>query len=217
MRSRRQGTPGRQILVTPGDITPASGEFPFQPGTLTDPALLSWGERTVDKQDLGSILSSWRLNVNGMVKSPRTYTFADVVALGLSTQLVDFHCVEGWSVHDVPWNGVHLSQIFAVVEPEPQATHLTFHTVGEKYNESLPIPVALEPRTTLAVGIDGFTLPLKHGFPLRIVIPRLLAYKSAKFVHHIEFTDHPVEGFWVKAGYDYDAEVQPSRLRPGKY
>ncbi len=63
----------------------------------------------------------------------------------------------------------------------------------------------------------GHTLPLKHGFPLRIVIPRLLAYKNAKYVERIELTDKPLSGFWVAAGYSYDGEVPEGRLRPGRY
>ena len=55
------------------------------------------------------------------------------------------------------------------------------------------------------------------GFPLRLVIPRLLAYKNAKYVERIELTDKPVEGFWVKLGYSYEGEVPEDRLREGKY
>lgn len=118
---------------------------------------------------------------------------------------------------DVPWNGVHLSSLLGLVGARPAATHVTFHTVGGQYNESLPLDVALEPRTLLAYGAGGNTLPLEHGFPLRAVIPRLLGYKNAKYVHRIELTDRPVEGFWVQAGYPYDGLVPASRLRPGKY
>ena len=181
------------------------------------PVYRNWGERTVDRQDLQEILQSWQLSVDGMVESPRVYTFADLVELPQSDFLVDFHCVEGWSIYDVPWNGVHLSKIFEQVQPTGSATHVTFHTVGGKYNESLPLDVALESKTLLAYGIGGSTLPLKHGFPLRIVIPRLYGYKSAKYVERIELTDRPFGGYWVAYGYPYEGEVPPSRLRPGKY
>jgi len=191
--------------------------FAFRPGTGSHPVYSNWGERTIDRQDLQEILQSWRLSVDGMVESPKVYTFADLIDLPRSDFLVDFHCVEGWSIYDVPWNGLHLFEIFDVVKPTADATHVTFHTIGDKYNESLPLEVALEPRTLLAYGIGGSTLPLKHGFPLRVVIPRLYAYKSAKYVERLELTDRPFEGFWVAAGYPYDAEVPASRLRPGKY
>lgn len=77
--------------------------------------------------------------------------------------------------------------------------------------------LALESRTLLTYGVAGSTLPIKHGFPLRVVIPRLLGYKSAKFVYRVQLTDKPVHGYWVKAGYPYEGAVPAKRLRPGKY
>lgn len=191
--------------------------FEFKPGPTNHPVFWNWGERTVDPQDLGSILNSWTLRVDGLVDTPKIYSFGDLLELRRTDMETDFHCVEGWSINDVPWNGVHLSKIFQEVQPQSAATHVTFHTIDGRYNESLPLDVALEPKTLMAYGIAGNTIPLKHGFPLRVVIPRLLAYKSAKYIDRIELTDHKVEGYWVAAGYSYDGEVPASRLRPGKY
>jgi len=192
------------------------GAFPFEPGRTDLEVYDGWGERTVDRQSLEAILSSWRLKVDGKVENPFELSFAELIGLPRQDQVTDFHCVEGWSIYDVPWNGVHLSQLAERARPGAEATHVAFHTIGGKYNESLPMGVALEPRTLLAYGIGGATLPLKHGFPVRIVIPRLLAYKSAKFVERIEFTDQPLYGYWVSAGYPYGGEVPEGRLRPGK-
>ncbi len=119
---------------------------------------------------------------------------------------------------DIPWNGVHVSTLLdAVGGALPGATYVNFHTVGGQYNESLPIEVALEPHSMLAYGVGGNTLPLEHGFPLRVHVPRLLAYKSAKYVERVELSDEPLIGFWVRAGYPYDAEVPATRLREGHY
>jgi DMSO/TMAO reductase YedYZ molybdopterin-dependent catalytic subunit len=194
-----------------------TGEFPFSPGEGTHPVFEGWGERTVDRQDLEQILGNWQLTVDGMVESPRVFSFADLVNLTRTDMLVDFHCVEGWSIYDVPWNGVLLNDIFDTVKPLSGASYVTFHTLGGKYNESLPLDVAKEPKTVLAYGIGGSTIPLKHGFPLRIVIPRLLGYKNAKYIERIELTNEEVHGFWVNAGYPYAGEVPAGRLRPGKY
>ena len=192
--------------------------FPFQPGGGTgDPVFDNWPVRTVDAQDLTAILASWRLSVDGMIDAPGTYSFGELGSLPRQDQVTDFHCVEGWSVHDVPWNGVRLATVLELAEVRSAATHVTFHTIGGKYNESLPLAVALEDRTLLAYGVAGSTIPLDNGFPLRLVVPRLLGYKNAKYVDRIELTDRPVEGFWVAAGYDYDGEVPAQRLRPGKY
>ena len=197
-----------------GAVTPA---FPFEPGRPEGEFLRVWGERTVDPQDPAAILRTWELRVDGLVRQPLSLRFADIVALPRQDQVTDFHCVEGWSVWDVPWSGVHLSHLLQRAQPLASATHVTFHTVGGTYNESLPLPVALEPRTLLAYGVAGTTLPLRHGFPLRIVIPRLLAYKSAKYVQRIELADAPLEGFWVARGYPYDGTVPAGRLREGHY
>jgi len=193
------------------------GGLPFAPGAGTHPVFAGWNVRTVDPQDLATILKSWKLTVDGMVGTSKVYTFADLVGLGLQSQLTDVHCVEGWSVNDVPWNGLHLSKIFDQVKPDAKATYVAFHTIDSSYNESLPIAIAKEPRTILGLGVGGQTLPLNHGFPLRVVIPRLLGYKNAKYIQRIELTDKPLHGFWVKAGYAYDGDVPKARLRPGKY
>jgi DMSO/TMAO reductase YedYZ molybdopterin-dependent catalytic subunit len=163
------------------------------------------------------MLANWELEVKGLVKSPKTFSFADVLELPRTDQVTDFHCVEGWSVYDVPWNGIQLSELLAQAGPLPAATHVNFRTVGEKYNESLPLSVALESKTLLAYGVGGSTIPFAHGFPLRVVIPRLLGYKNAKYIHRIELAETPLHGYWIKAGYPYAGEVPQQRLRDGKY
>ena len=204
------GTPPDKIFCgdAPLDFAPGAGEKPIYEG---------WPVRTVDAQDLTAILASWTLSVGGMVENPRVLRFADILRLPRQDQITDFHCVEGWSVYDVPWNGVHLSELIGPAVPLPQASYVTFHTIGDTYNESLPLEIALEPKTLLAYGIDCATLPMDRGFPLRLVIPRLLGYKGAKYVYSIELTDAPISGYWVKKGYTYEGEVPPSRLREGKY
>lgn len=212
--TERQGRDNGRI-VAPGEDP--QEEFPFEEGPSTDPIFEDWRVRIVDQQDLARILESWRLTVDGLVESPQVYSFADLVALNRTDTLVDLHCVEGWSVYDIPWNGVHLSEIFRQVKVLESATHVAFHTITGKYNGSLPISVALEPTTLLAYGIGGNTLPLAHGFPVRAVIPRLFGYKSAKYIERIELIDHRELNFWEKGGYDYTAEVPEHRLRPGKF
>ena len=188
--------------------------FDFEPGHCDT---LAWSERTVDPQRLEDILAGWQLSIGGLVDNEITLSFEELVNLPSYNPVVDFHCVEGWSVYDVPWNGVHLSQLFNQAGVQPAATYVNFLTLGQEYNESLPLDVALKANTILAYGVGGSSLPLRHGFPARIVIPRLFGYKSAKFVERIELSDSPIEGFWVERGYPYDGEVQPGRLREGKY
>ncbi|MBU1241168.1 molybdopterin-dependent oxidoreductase, partial [Myxococcota bacterium] len=194
------------------------GKFPFHPNGPEDASPVTWPVRTVDLQDLDAIINSWTLKVGvkGM-RALKTYTFKQLVALPRTNMLVDFHCVEGWSVQDIAWNGVHPSTILEDMGYGPRHPYVTFHTIGGRYNESLPVEQALEPKTLLAYGVGGYTLPLKRGFPLRLVIPKLLAYKSAKYVDTIEFAKEKENGFWVARGYPYEAVVSEDRLREGKY
>jgi len=195
----------------------AAVSFPFAPSQADGSLYDNWFINTVDPQDITAILGSWTLSVDGLVNHPITMTFQDLLQLPRHNQVTDFHCVEGWSVFDVPWNGLHIDSLIGLVEPTSAATHLTFQCFGNIYQESLPLSLAQEPHTMLAYGIDGNTLPQTHGFPLRLVVPRLLGYKSAKWVQRITFTDAAAQGYWEQFGYSYDAEVPPARLRDGKY
>ena len=203
--------------VGPADLFSSDASFPFTPGPGKHSVFKSWGERTVDPQNLKKILASWTLKVDGLVDKPRTFSFAELVALESFSMVMDFHCVEGWSIYDVPWDGVRLSTLLAAVQPKSSATHVAFHTIDGKYNESHPLAVAKEAHSVLGYGVGGNTLPLNHGFPLRVVVPRLLGYKNAKYVARIELTNKPLYGFWVNGGYPYSGEVPKARLRPGKY
>ncbi len=191
--------------------------FSFQPGTGRGGVFAEWPVRTVDAQDLVAILARWHLEITGFVEEPRSYTFAEILALPRTDQVKDFHCVEGWSVDDVPWNGVVLSDILRRSRPTKKATHVNIRTVGGQYNDSLPLSVAMEPPTMLAYGVAGSTIPLNHGFPLRVVVPRLLGYKNAKYVERLELADKPLIGYWVANGYDLAGLVPQNRLRSGHY
>ena len=172
---------------------------------------------TVDPQNLEQILDTWTLKVDGLVENPIELSFVELLELPRQDQVTDFHCVVGWSVYDVPWNGIHLSTLFDIVKPLESATYVTFHTLGDVYNESLTFEEAVEPKTMLGYGIACATLPLAHGFPARLVIPSKLGYKNAKYVYRIELDDKFVPGYWEQQGYPADGNVSPDRLRPGKY
>ena len=220
-----RGDDSNTILVREGD-PPNQGQngfscdaekYPFEPGPKNHLVYEEWPERTVDEQNLYHILKTWRLRVDGMVKNPLELSFSELLQLKRQDQITDFHCVEGWSVYDVPWNGVHLKTLLEQAVPSPIASHITLYCFGDMYLESLPLSVALEEKSLLAYGINCSTLPLSSGFPLRMVIPRKYAYKSAKYVYRIELTDGPVKGYWEKYGYSYEADVHEMRLREGKY
>ena len=190
--------------------------FEFAPGE-GHPLLDQFVIFTVDEQNLAQILSSWTLTIDGMVEKPLTLTFGDLLDMTPRRQSTDFHCVTGWSVLDVPWIGVPISDLLQRVTPLETATHITFHCNGDIYTESSTLEEAMEPNSILAYGAGDSTLPLDHGFPLRLIIPRKLGYKNAKYLYRIELTDTPLWGYWEQRGYPYEADVPESRLREGKY
>jgi DMSO/TMAO reductase YedYZ molybdopterin-dependent catalytic subunit len=214
------GDAGGPPEANPGESdagAPGTGPFPFQPSPVDGAIYDNWYGNTVDPQNLEDILASWKLAVDGLVEQVLTLSFADILGLGRQDQVTDFHCVEGWSVLDVPWNGFHIDRLIERARPTSEATHVSFYSVGDVYTESLPLSVAREPHTLLAYGIDAKTLPFTHGFPLRLVVPRMMGYKNAKWLKRIEFTNAAVSGYWEQRGYSDDAPVPESRLREGKY
>ncbi len=194
-----------------------SAEYPFLPGASGHPVFDSWPALTVDDQDLARLLAEWRLTVDGLVECPLVLTFEQIVNLPRQRQVTDLHCGDGWSVFDIPWVGVRLSEIVSRARPLPGATHVTARANEGIFRESFLLSVAMEPRTLLAYGAAGAPLPLGHGFPARIVIPRYYGYKSVKYVTQLEITDQPVAGYWVESGYPDMPDVDPARLREGKY
>ena len=108
-------------------VVPALG---FQPGSGEGDIFTHWKVNTVDTQNLADILASWTLAIDGLVTNPIVLGFADVLALERQDQVTDFHCVEGWSVYDVPWIGVPLSRLLDLAGADATATYLTFHSFG---------------------------------------------------------------------------------------
>ena len=204
------------VEVTPEDVA-ACEKGTFLPGGKSQPVFQNWAENTVDPQDVAKIVASWTLTIDGLAAKPRTFTFCELRDLGLVREVMDFHCVEGWDVLDVPWDGLPLGKLIDLVEPQADAKYLKITAIDGKYTESLSLDIAREPHSLLGLGVGGDTLPLAHGFPCRIVVPRLMGYKNAKYVQHIELVAADTKGFWEGFGYPSDAPVQASRLREGKY
>ena len=152
----------------------------------------------------------YRLRVTGEVERPRSYTLAHLRALPRAEQVSDFHCVTGWSVEDVRWAGVRLSDLLADVRPRPAGRFLRFVSDEVPYDDWLTREQALLPDVLLATEMDGGALPRPHGAPVRLVVPRMYGYKSVKWVTRIEVRSDLQPGYWEQRGYDADAWVGDS-------
>jgi len=152
-------------------------------------------------------LRTWRLKIEGLVEKPLNLRFDEIQALPRKIQTRNFICVEGWGLDDQRWEGVHLKEIFSKVKTSPKAKFVSFYATGGQYHDSLSIPEALEPQTMLAYRVNGKDLLPENGFPLRLVVPRMYAYKSVKWVERIVFTDKQELGYWEKSGYPLDGAI----------
>lgn len=156
--------------------------------------------------------ATYTLTVDGLVEVPLTLDWEGVRALPATRLVADFHCVEGWGVSDVRWEGTRLVDLAARVRPREEVRYVNFYSMGDTYSESLNLFQASTDDVLLAWGMDGGALPKDHGAPLRVIWPRMFGYKGAKWLKRIEFTDRPVVGFWVKRGWAQDAWISARGL-----
>ena len=150
---------------------------------------------------------TYRLIVDGMVEQPLELTFDQVLALPSVHDVSDFHCVTGWGVEDVEWEGVRIEEIIRRVRPRPGAGYITFYSMDGVYTDSLSIAQATAPGVLLAYKMMGAPLKKEHGAPLRVIIPQMYGYKGVKWLYRMEFTDRQVVGYWEQRGYPIDAYI----------
>lgn len=145
-------------------------------------------------------LASWNLQLVGELSQPVTLDYAQFKALSRVEQVSDFHCVTTWSRLDNRWQGVRSSELLKLVELTPRARFVIVWCDGG-YSTNLPLAEFLAPDVMLADGLDGHPLERDHGFPARLVVPRLYGWKSAKWVRALEFSPVDQPGFWELRGY----------------
>ncbi len=150
---------------------------------------------------------SYTLEISGLVRKPRTFTYDELLALPRSHQVSTFHCVTGWTVHDVRWGGVRFQHLLDLVEPLPAAKALRFDSMEVPYNDSLTMKQVELHDVMLALEMDGQPLSRPHGSPARVVIPEMYGYKGVKWLQKIELVAHQPTGYWEGLGYDQDAWV----------
>jgi DMSO/TMAO reductase YedYZ molybdopterin-dependent catalytic subunit len=151
--------------------------------------------------------TTYRLQIGGMVKRPRSYSIAEILAAPNVREVRTFHCVTGWVVPNCRWIGVRLWDLIAAAEPTPGAAALRFFCMDNAYTESLTLQQAKVPDVLLAYGLNGTRLSRQQGAPIRLIVPSMYGYKSAKWVNRIEVVDKVVPGYWEQNGYDVNAYI----------
>ena len=149
--------------------------------------------------------ADWKFTVNGLVDQPQSFRWEDFLRLPRVVQVSDFHCVEGWSVYRITYEGVRLSDLLERVGVRPQAKYVKFYSAESVYTDALSLEQARLPDVMAAVLLDGHEIPSDLGGPLRLVIPQMFAYKAVKWLVGMELTDSPHKGYWEMRGYPVDA------------
>ena len=188
------------------DISPV-----FRANGSTDPASVEY--RTLAANGF----RNYKLAVGGLVAHPLSLSLDDLRALPNRTQITRHDCVEGWSVIG-KWTGVQLSRVLELAQPTKQARYVVFRCYDamdddSEYYESLGFDDAYHPQTLLAWELNGKTLPIANGAPLRLRVPRQLGYKMAKFLRRIDLVasfkdiDGGRGGYWEDQGYQWYAGI----------
>jgi DMSO/TMAO reductase YedYZ molybdopterin-dependent catalytic subunit len=148
---------------------------------------------------------TWRLKVTGLVENPFELTYDELRALPSADWRGDIHCVTRWSKKDTYWRGLPFKAIVERARPRAHVTHVIQHA-DNSYTTNLPLEVMLDDSVMVAWEFDGQPIEPVHGGPVRMFVPKKYFWKSAKWLHGIEFLDHDQPGFWEVRGYHNDAD-----------
>ena len=164
--------------------------------------------------------ADYRLVIDGLVERPLSLSLAELRTRPSQSQITKHDCVEGWtSIGE--WTGVRLETLLDEAGLKPEARYIVFHCFdaltqtedGERYYESIDLIDARHPQTILAWAMNGETLPVPHGAPLRLRVERQLGYKHAKYIRRIEAVESFAHigggkgGYWEDRGYEWYAGI----------
>jgi len=145
-------------------------------------------------------LSQYRFKLFGAVDKPTVLTWEDIQDLEKVKLIADFHCVTRWSCPDVEWVGFHVNELKKLVNIDENVKAVMVHSL-DGYTTNIPIEYFFDEDVIFAYELNGKPIPADHGYPLRLVVPKLYAWKSAKFVSGVEFLLEDRPGFWEQRGY----------------
>ena len=204
-----QGLPGKPVPTSTTSVGPT--------GTATRPILRSIDApgfyvryyrpfKAVDP-------SRWTLSVEGAVRHPQKLSLSNVLAMPRISQVSRMKCGECWSAA-AKWDGIHLSSLMELANPEPRAQWVHFGC-ADGYHESMPVQDLLQERVVLVHHMNDQILPDDYGAPLRLMVPFRYGYKSAKAIVRIEFAAEELPGYWSTVSiYSKHGKIRPGRDRP---
>jgi DMSO/TMAO reductase YedYZ molybdopterin-dependent catalytic subunit len=175
----------RERRLPPHQVRTAAGKWPV---------LDASGPPSID-------ISKWSFEVTGLVKTPMKWSWQEFQSLPRVKVKADFHCVTKWSRLDNLWEGVSAHEILKRVEVAPEAKFVVAHAYDGDWTTNMPLSDFDSEDVLFADKHDGEPLSLEHGAPLRLIVPKLYAWKSAKWICGIELLAHDEAGYWEELGY----------------
>lgn len=173
---------------------------PGQSETRKWPVLDASGPPAIDRE-------KWKLQVYGLVGQEVTLDWEAFGKLPQVEVFSDFHCVTRWSRLDNTWRGVSVKTLLELAGgAKPEAKFVLLHGYDYGWTTNLPIAEFLAEDVLVATHHDGEPLSLEHGGPARLVVPRLYAWKSAKWLGGIELLAQDQAGFWERNGYHMNGD-----------
>ena len=145
-------------------------------------------------------LAKWNFRIFGLVERTVTLSWDEFMALPKETHRCDIHCVTTWSRYDNTWEGVPFRAVLEIAKADARAQYVMVHA-EQGFSANLPLEELLKPGVMFAHRHDGRPLAPEHGYPLRLLVPHLYFWKSAKWVRGIEFMERDRPGFWEERGY----------------
>nr|WP_239534037.1 molybdopterin-dependent oxidoreductase [Thalassobacillus pellis] len=152
--------------------------------------------------------ANFSFQVDGLVNHPKEWNWEQFLQLKREVQVSDFHCVTGWSVYKVTWEGIKLKDILSKANVHPKAKYVKFYSQDGVYTDSLTLEQAMMDEVMVALLIDGKLIENRNGGPVRLIVPEMYAYKSVKWLNRIELIAEPHTGYWEKRGYKKNAWVK---------
>ena len=149
-------------------------------------------------------IASWQIRVFGLVQQEITLNWEQFSTLPWRTVNADFHCVTQWSALDNTWEGVGFADLVEATGPLPETNFIMAHSYGG-YSTNLPFDIVMQ-EGLLAHKQDGEPIGKSHGWPLRLIVPSLYGWKSAKWVNGIELLAEDSPGFWEQRGYNNNGD-----------
>ncbi len=143
---------------------------------------------------------TWDFRIFGAVEREVTMKWDELSGLDRTLVQADMHCVTTWSRLDQRWEGIPFAKIVELARPKPEVKFVIAHS-EYGFTANVPIEFCLRDDCLIALRANGEPLTPEHGYPCRLVVPRLYAWKSAKWLRGIEFSVNDKPGFWERNGY----------------